>query len=374
MKVNCLNPIAQEGLRLFSENYQLTDQFSEANIALVRSASVHDLELPVSMLAIARAGAGVNNIPLDRCAENGVVVFNTPGANANGVKELVLAGMFLAARDIIGGCNWVQSIKAEPEVGKLVEKGKKKFAGGEVMGKTLGILGLGAIGILVANYAKALGMNVVAYTRTFDETKKAKLAKGVTYVNSMDDVLSQSDYLSLHMALKDETRGMINRETIAKMKDGVVILDFARDTLVNDDDLEVALKSGKVYRYVTDFPNDKVVNMESVIAIPHLGASTKESEDNCAIMAVNQVRDYIENGNITNSVNYPACNLGMKSTNRVAILYQVGVFNAEEAMGSRKGVNAVKGEYGYCLIECADGDQVLEKYKEAEGVIRVRLI
>ena len=374
MKVTCLNSISKEGLNLFSDLYQLTEDFSEANVALVRSAAMHELDFPEGMLAIARAGAGVNNIPVDKCADKGIVVFNAPGANANGVKELVVAGMLLSARNLLEGCGWLQSIKAEPDVAKLVEKGKKKYAGGEIEGKTLGVLGLGAIGIRVANCAKAMGMNVAAYTRNFDEAKKSKLAEGISYVNNMADVLRQSDYVSLHMALKNETRGMINGAAIDMMKDGAVLLNFARDTLVNDGDLAAALASGKISRYVTDFPNDKVMQMENVIAIPHLGASTKEAEDNCAIMAVNEVRDYIENGNIANSVNFPACRLEEKLGRRVAVLYRAGEFDFESAMGHRRAVNAVKGGYGYCLIECDDWERLLEKVKGMAGVIRIRAV
>lgn len=374
MKVVCLNSIAKEGLELFSDRYEFTDRFEEAEIALVRSASLHELALPEGMAAIARAGAGVNNIPLDLCTEKGVVVFNAPGANANAVKELVVAGMLLAARDIFGGFSWLQENKEEPDVAKRVEGVKKQFAGGEIMGKTLGVLGLGAVGIATANCGAALGMNVAAYTRHFDKAKKDSLAESVLYVNNMADVLKRSDYVTLHMALKNETRGLINAGAIDMMKDGAVLLNFARDTLVNDDDLAAALHSGKISRYITDFPNDKVMKMENVIAVPHLGASTREAEDNCAIMAVKQLRDYIENGNITNSVNFPACSLGVKTGGRTAILYREGAFDVIAAMGDRRAVNAAKNGFGYCLIESPDRDQVADAARGAAGVLRVRTL
>ena len=374
MKVSCLNPIAEEGLSLFSADYETGAAFSEAELALVRSASVHDMPLPQQMLAIARAGAGVNNIPLADCAAQGIVVFNTPGANANGVKELVIAGMLLASRDILAGCRWVESIKDQPEVGKQVEKGKKQFSGGEISGKTIGILGLGAIGIQVANCAAALGMNAVAYTRNMSEAKREKLLPQVRCAQSMDEVLSESDFLSLHMALTPETKGLINRSTIDKMKDGAVLLNFARDTLVNDADLKEALACGKLRRYVTDFPNDAVSGVPGVIAIPHLGASTKESEDNCAIMAVRQLRDYAENGNIVNSVNYPDCSLGEKSQSRAAILYRAGQFNPEAFINDRRAVSAIRGDWGYCLIEDSAAKDICSAAGQEPGVVKTRLL
>ena len=330
MKYSCLNPIASIGLNIFNDDYIRTDDVNEADMILVRSASMHDMEFSDNLKAIASAGAGVNNIPLDKCAEKGIVVFNTPGANANGVKELVVAGLMLAARDIIGGVNWVQTIKDEPGVGKLVEKGKKQFAGTEIKGKKLGVIGLGAIGVLVANAATHLGMTVYGYDPFISVDSAWNLSRGVIHVKSRDDIYRDCDYITVHTPLIEDddpdsnTKEMINKEAIGKMKDGVIILNFSRDLLVNDDDMEEALKSGKVAKYVTDFPNDKTAKMEGVIAIPHLGASTEESEDNCAMMAVKQLMDYMENGNIKNSVNYPNCDAGVCTTQgRIAILHEI---------------------------------------------------
>ncbi len=311
MKYNCLNPIADIGLNIFTEQYEKVENINDADVVLVRSAAMHDMEFSPNLKAIARAGAGVNNIPLDKCAEQGIVVFNTPGANANGVKELVIAGLMLASRDIIGGTLWVDSIKEEAGVAKLVEKGKGKFAGKEILGKKLGVIGLGAIGVLVANAANRLGMQVYGYDPFISVDSAWNLSRDIVHVKTREEIYKQCDYITVHTPLIEDTdpsvntKEMINTETLAQMKDGVVILNFARDLLVNDADIEVALKEGKVAKYVTDFPNEKTAKMEGVIAIPHLGASTEESEDNCAVMAVKQLKDYMENGNIKNSVNYP---------------------------------------------------------------------
>lgn len=391
MKYNCLNPISTIGLKMFPDTYSHTENVDDADVILVRSAAMHDMELGDNIKAIARAGAGVNNIPLDKCAEQGIVVFNTPGANANGVKELVIAGLMLASRDIIGGVNWVQSIKDETSVGKLVEKGKKKFAGTEVKGKKIGVIGLGAIGVMVANAANSLGMTVYGYDPFISVDSAWNLSRSVVHVTSRDDIYRDCDYISVHTPLiEDEnpdynTKEMINKEAIANMKDGVIILNFSRDLLVNDADMEEALKSGKVAKYVTDFPNDETAKMEGVIAIPHLGASTEESEDNCAMMAVKQLVDYMENGNIKNSVNFPNLDAGICTTKgRIAILHKnipkmltqfTGAFS-ELNVNISNLVNKSKGDYAYTVIDIdtlVNGD-VTSKLRSIEGVLKVRVV
>ncbi len=384
-KVNCLNPIAKCGLERLPEGYQIVEDFGEAQAVLVRSASMHELELPGGLLAVARAGAGVNNIPLDKCADRGIVVFNTPGANANGVKELTLAGLFLAARDIVGGAEWVKANKADENIGKTVEKAKKAFAGGEIAGKKLGVIGLGAIGVKVANAAVSLGMEVYGYDPYLSANAAWSLRSVVKHARTPEEIYGICDYITVHVPLMDATRGMLNKEAFGQMKDGVVILNFARDLLVNDDDMEQALKSGKVRKYVTDFPNAKTANMEGVLAIPHLGASTEESEDNCAVMACDELTDYLENGNIRNSVNYPACDLGVKkSVCRVAVFGKGGenVLGQVSAALSELGVSIQaiagnsKGGLSYTL---ADVDKTLcdgcvEKLRQVDGVFQVRVI
>ncbi|MBH1940058.1 phosphoglycerate dehydrogenase [Mobilitalea sibirica] len=391
MKYKCLNPIAEVGLNIFTEQYEKTDDMNQADIVLVRSAAMHEMEFTDNLKAIARAGAGVNNIPLDKCAEQGIVVFNTPGANANGVKELVIAGLVMASRDIVGGVNWVQTIKDETGVGKLVEKGKGQFAGKEIEGKKLGVIGLGAIGVLVANAANRLGMEVYGYDPFISVDSAWNLSRDIIHVKSRDDIYKNCDYITVHTPLVEHedpninTKEMINSDSIAKMKDGVIILNFARDLLVKDDDIAVALKSGKVAKYVTDFPNDKTANMEGVIAIPHLGASTEESEDNCAMMAVKQLRDYMENGNIRNSVNYPNCDAGVCTTaGRIAILHRnipnmlsqfTGAFSALDINISDM-VNKSRGEYAYTVIdvEASDNTEVVAKLTGIKGVLKVRVV
>ena len=360
IKVNCLNPIAKVGMSLLPDTFGTTGEFSEAEAVLVRSASMHELELPDCLLAVARAGAGVNNIPLDKCADKGVVVFNTPGANANGVKELVIAGMLLASRDIRGGMQWVSDNKTDENINKSMEKAKSKFAGTEIKGKTLGVIGLGAIGVLVANAATKLGMKVVGCDPYLSVQNALNLSNEVTILKSNAEVYAVSDFITIHVPLLDDTRGMINKASISMMKDGVVILNYARDLLVNDDDMEEALASGKIRKYVTDFPNARTANMDNVIAFPHLGASTEESEDNCAVMAVNQIVDYIENGNIKNSVNYPACDMGVcNKAGRIAILHRnvpnmlsqfTGAMAAENINISDM-LNKSKGNYGYTMMD-----------------------
>lgn len=391
MKYNCLNPIADIGLNIFTEQYEKVDDIKEADVVLVRSAVMHDMEFSDNLKAIARAGAGVNNIPLDKCADKGIVVFNTPGANANGVKELVIAGLMLASRDIIGGVNWIQTIKDDPSVAKLVEKGKGKFAGKEIQGKKLGVIGLGAIGVLVANAANRLGMEVYGYDPFISVDSAWNLSRDVVHVKTREDIYRECDYITVHTPLIEDsdpsvnTKEMINTETIAKMKDGVVILNFARDLLVNDSDIEVALESGKVARYVTDFPNDKTAKMKGVIAIPHLGASTEESEDNCAVMAVKQLKDYMENGNIRNSVNYPNCDAGICTTaGRIAILHRnipnmltqfTGAFSAVNINISDM-VNKSRGDYAYTVldVEAAITEEVASKLAAIQGVLKVRIV
>lgn len=385
VQYNCLNPIAGVGLDLFTENYSKTEEMKDAEIVLVRSAAMHDLELPDTLKAVARAGAGVNNIPTEKCAEKGIVVFNTPGANANGVKELVIAGLMLASRDIVGGINWVQTVKDDENVAKLVEKGKSKFAGKEIQGKKLGVIGLGAIGVLVANAASHLGMTVYGQDPYLSVEHAWNLSRNVKYVKSREDIFKECDYITVHVPLLDDTRKMINRQAIDMMKDGAVILNFARDLLVDEDAMEEALASGKIARYVTDFPNAKTAGMKGVIAIPHLGASTEESEDNCAKMAVKQLMEYMETGSITNSVNYPACDAGPLTTaGRVAICHRnipnmltqfTGMFSAEN-VNIEHMVNKSRGNYAYSVLDVVVpvSDEFVEKLKAIDGVLSVRVI
>lgn len=385
IKVNCLNPIAKIGMNLLPATFGTTDNFADADAVLVRSAAMHELELPDSLLAVARAGAGVNNIPLDKCAEKGIVVFNTPGANANGVKELVIAGMLLAARDIRGGMQWVADNKADAAINKTMEKAKKAFAGTEIKGKKLGVIGLGAIGVLVADAAVALGMEVIGCDPYLSVANALKLSTDVKLVKSNAEVYSQCDFITVHVPLLEDTRGMINKASLSMMKDGVVILNFARDLLVNDDDMAEALDSGKVRKYVTDFPNAKTANMEGVIAFPHLGASTEESEDNCAVMAVKEIVDYIENGNIKNSVNYPACDMGIcTKKGRIAICHKnmpnlIAQFTGAMAacgINIAEMVNKSKGDYAYTLVDLDSvvTEEAVAKIKAVDGVIKVRIV
>ena len=390
-RYKCLNPIAAIGLDKFNDNYKATENVDEADAILVRSAQMHEMELPKNLLAVARAGAGVNNIPLDRCAEQGIVVFNTPGANANGVKELVLAGMLLASRDVVGGIGWVKTVKDDPDVAKLVEKGKSKFAGKEIKGKKLGVIGLGAIGVLVANAAVNLGMEVYGCDPFISIDNAWTLSKEVIHVKTREEIYANCDFITVHTPLvkNDDpdinTAKMINESAIRKMKDGVVVLNFARDLLVDDEAMEAALKSGKVAKYVTDFPNPKSANMEGVIAIPHLGASTEESEDNCAIMAVNEVRDYLENGNIKNSVNYPALDAGICATeSRVTVLHKnipnmltqfTGTFSALN-INIENMVNKSRGDYAYTVLDIVGSvsEENIKTLEAIDGVLKVRVL
>lgn len=384
-KINCLNPIAACGMDLFSDAYTVVDDFKEAEAVLVRSAAMHDLELSDNLVAVARAGAGVNNIPLDKCAEAGVVVFNTPGANANGVKELVVCGLLLASRDLMGGYSWVKENATEADLAKMVEKQKSKYAGREVMGKKLGVIGLGAIGARVANVALHLGMDVYGYDPFVSVDAAWSLSRQVKHITNVEDIYRECDYITVHVPALKDTTGMINKDAFALMKDGVKILNFSRDILVNDDDMIEALASGKVAKYVTDFPNAKIAGVDNVVTLPHLGASTEESEDNCAIMAVKQIRDYIENGNIKNSVNYPACDAGICQTAaRVCICHKnipdmltrfTGVF-------SKKGINIAdmvsksRGDWAYTILDIAEtvDDESKAALAAVEGVVKVRVI
>ena len=384
-KIDYLNPISTKGTDLWTEDYQTAENVNEADAIMVRSAQMHDMQFPEKLLAVARAGAGVNNIPLTRCAEEGIVVFNTPGANANGVVELALCGMLLGCRDIVGGIEWVQSIKDEGDVAKKVEKGKSKFAGHEIKGKKLGVIGLGAIGGPLANAAVKLGMEVYGCDPFISIDAAWRLDSSIIHVKNREDIFAQCDIVSVHVPLLDDTRKMINEQTIAMMKDGVIVLNFARDALVDDDAMEAALKSGKVKRYITDFPNDRTAGMEGVVAIPHLGASTEESEDNCAKMAVKQVMNYLENGNIVNSVNFPTCDMGIcTKPARVTILHRnipnlLSRFTTAVAacgINISDMLNRSKGEFAYTMLDL-DGDvsaASVEHLKQIDGVLRVRVI
>lgn len=384
-KIKCLNPISKTGLDLLTDGYEVVENFDEADAVLVRSAAMHDLELPETLKAVARAGAGVNNIPLEKCAEKGIVVFNTPGANANGVKELVIAGMLLAARDIVGGIEWVKSDKDDADIAKTTEKQKKNFAGTEIEGKKLGVIGLGAIGVKVANAAVSLGMEVYGYDPYISVQGAWNLSRSVKHIATTEEIFKECDYITVHVPLLDSTKGMINKEAIDMMKDGVVILNFARDILVDEEALAEALKSGKVRKYVTDFPNTLSVNMENAIVTPHIGASTEESEDNCAVMAVNEVMDYLENGNIKNSVNYPNCDMGIcNKPARIAIFHEniPNMISQFTTVLAKDGINISdmtdksKGDYAYLLmdLDTAVTEAVIADIEAIEGVIRVRVI
>ena len=384
-KYHCLNPIAQVGLEKFSGQYEKTDAIEEADGILVRSAAMHDMELPANLLAIARAGAGVNNIPLDKCAEKGIVVFNTPGANANGVKELVIAGMLLASRDVAGGIEWVKANVADENIANDAEKAKKNFAGTEIQGKKLGIIGLGAIGVKVANVAKHLGMEVYGYDPYVSVDAAWNLSRDVKHVLHVEEIYAECDIITIHVPLMDATKGMINQEALDQMKDGVILLNFARDLLVDEKAVLGAIKAGKVRKYVSDFPNPVTAGQEGCIVIPHLGASTEESEDNCAVMAVKQMKDYLENGNIANSVNYPKCDMGIcEQAGRVAIFHKnianmITKFTAcfgDNNINISDMTNKSRGEVAYTMldIETPASEEIIEKLQSIEGVFRVRVV
>ena len=384
-KIHCLNAIANVGTDIFDENYKLTDNIEEADAIMVRSAAMGDMDFSENLLAIARAGAGVNNIPLERCADAGIVVFNTPGANANGVKELVICGMLLAARDVVGGIEWTRSIKDSDTIAKDVEKGKKNFAGGEIKGKKLGVIGLGAIGAEVANAAASLGLEVLGYDPFISVNAAWRLSRKIKPITDINEIFRECDYITLHVPLTDDNKGMIGKNSIPQMKDGVVILNFSRDLLVDDDEMEKALESGKVARYVTDFPNTKSARMEKAIVIPHLGASTQESEDNCAVMAANELVDYLENGNIKNSVNFPSCDMGVcQVEGRVALLHknipnmigQITSAFAKNGYNISDLTNKSKGSKAYTLIdiESKASDSLINELNAIEGILKVRVI
>lgn len=381
----CLNNISNAGLKHFSDQYKEVAEDEPADAILVRSANMKEMAFDADLKCIARAGAGVNNIPLDKCASQGIVVFNTPGANANGVKELVIAGMLLASRDIVGGIEWLEQQEPTDDLAKRVEKQKKKYAGSEISGKKLGIIGLGAIGVMVANAAVALGMEVYGYDPYLSLHAAWNLSSEIHYVKDLDGIYENCDFITVHVPLNDGTRGMVSAEGFEKMKDGVVILNFARDGLVDEDALVKALESGKVRKYVTDFVTPKIEKAPNTIITPHLGASTKESEDNCAVMAVREIRDYLENGNIKNSVNYPACDMGVcRSACRVAINHK----NAPNMLAHVTGVlgdaginvanisNKSRGDYAYTLIDtdAEVTEEISAKLAAVDGVLKVRVI
>lgn len=380
-----LNKISANGIKNFSNEYKISDSVKNPDAILVRSASMHEMEIPKETLAIARAGAGVNNIPIDKCSENGVVVFNTPGANANAVKELVLCGLFLASRKIVPAIDWVKAtLRGDENFSKSVEKGKSAFAGPEIKGKKLGVVGLGAIGVLVANSANSLGMEVYGYDPFLSVDAAWNLSRSVKHVTNLDEIFSTCDYITLHVPLTDDTRGIINTINIAKMKDSVRILNFARGELVDTNDIIFALSDGKVAAYVTDFGNDALLDADGAIVIPHLGASTPESEDNCAVMAVEQVSDYLENGNITNSVNFPKVSVPRTAKTRVTIIHRnlpnvisrITSAVAEQGINIDNMVNKSRGEYAYTMLD-TDTDinnDAVNAISALDEVIRTRVI
>lgn len=375
LKLNKIAPVAVERL---GENYNCVDECDAPEGILVRSASLHDMDLPDSLLAVARAGAGVNNIPLDKCSEKGVCVFNTPGANANAVMELVIAGMLLGSRKISEGIAWAKTLKDDPNNLKAVEKGKSKFVGPEIKGKTLGVVGLGAIGVLVANAARALHMRVVGYDPYLSVNAALSLSRHVITVNNVDELYAQADYVTLHLPVNDSTRGMIDAETIAKMKDGVRMLNFSRDGLVVSSDIKAALESGKMASYVTDFATNDLLDVDGVVPIPHLGASTPESEDNCAVMAAEEIKDYLENGNIKNSVNFPNISMPRTGETRFCVFHQNTPKMISKLLDKIGGnvenmENKSRGDYAYTIIDVTGAaDGALELIKSIDGIIRVR--
>ena len=384
-KIKTYNKISKSGLEVFDEKYTIGDEVENADGAIVRSAALHDTEFPASLKAIARAGAGTNNIPIDRCSEQGIVVFNTPGANANAVKELVLAGLFLSSRRVVSGIEWAKTLKGNgAEVGKMVEKGKGAFGGPEIKGKKLGVIGLGAIGVMVANAANHLGMTVYGYDPYLSVKSAWNLNHNAVYINDINEIYANCDYITIHVPLVDGTKKMINADTIAKMKDGVRILNFSRAALVDDAALIAALESGKVAAYVTDFPTDEVLGVDGIIAIPHLGASTPESEDNCASMAAKELIDYIENGNIVNSVNLPEVTMPRSGKNRVCVIHKnvpnmltkITALVSDDGINIENLLNKSRGDYAYTMLDIGEADiATLEKeINEIDGIIRVRII
>ena len=384
-KIHCLNNIAQVGLDRLRSGYTITDDINEAQGILVRSSDIKETQFPKCLRAIARAGAGVNNIPLERCAEEGIVVFNTPGANANGVKELVVAGLMLASRDIAGGIEWVKENADDPTVTKDAEKAKKAFAGTEIKGKKLGVIGLGAIGVMVANTAWQLGMDVYGYDPYISVGAAWNLRTEIKHCENIDEVYELCDYITIHVPAMESTRGMINADAIAKMKDGVYVLNFARDTLVDDDAMAAALESGKVAKYVMDFPNARTVNMKNCIVTPHLGASTEESENNCAVMAADELQNYLDNGNIIHSVNYPDLDAGIcKTESRIACLHEniPGMLSNITSTMGRENVNIAnlynksRDKFAYTLMDLDERitDEALLALNNIKGMRRVRIV
>lgn len=384
-EVFCLNNISRVGTGKFRKGYTLVDTIDTAAAVLVRSADMKEMQFPKTLRAIGRAGAGVNNIPLDRCAEEGIVVFNTPGANANAVKELVIAGLMLASRDVVGGADWIKANSDDPDIKKTAEKAKKQFAGNEIKGKTLGVIGLGAIGVLVANAAVDLGMEVYGYDPYLSVNSAWELSQKVHHAALTDEIYEKSDYITVHVPANDSTKGMINADAIKRMKDGVRILNFARDVLVNDQDMKEALAAGKVNAYVSDFPNASSVHMPGALVLPHLGASTEEAEDNCAVMAVQEIQDYLDNGNIHHSVNFPDTDMGIcQSVGRIAILHR-NVPNMlskiTKALGDAniniEGMqNKSRGDYAYTLMDINThlNEEGMENLQKLEGILRVRKV
>lgn len=380
-----LNKIAACGLeQLDSEKYAITeDQTADCDGIILRSFAMHEMELPKSLKAVARAGAGTNNIPIDKCSEKGIVVFNTPGANANAVKELVLAGLFLSSRDIVGGINWASTLSGD-DVAKQVEKGKSNFAGIEIRGKTLGVIGLGAIGVLVANAANHLGMKVIGYDPYLSVDAAWRLSSHIKHAKTADEVYAEADYITIHIPLTGDTKHTINRDTIKKMKDGARVLNFARGELVDIDAMKTALASGKIAKYVVDFPSSEALNVDGIIAIPHLGASTSESEDNCAVMAAQELSNYLETGNILNSVNFPTCELPESGKGRICVLHknvpnmltQFTTLFAESNHNIADLINKSKKDLAYTIINTDDvvTDDIIDKIKAVNGVLRVRVI
>lgn len=384
-KFHCLNPIADIGLNQFGAEYTATENMKDADAVLVRSAVMHELEFDENLKVIARAGAGVNNIPLDRCAEEGIVVFNTPGANANGVKEMVLAGLLLASRDIVGGIEWVKANKEDANIAKSAEKAKKAFAGCELEGKKLGVIGLGAIGVLVANAAVKLGMEVYGYDPYLSVDAAWKLSRQIYHAKTTEEIYKECDYITIHVPAMESTKGMINAEALGLMKDGVIILNYARDVLVDEVALLEAMDAGKVKKYVTDFANPTVAGKANVIVTPHLAASTEESEDNCAKMAVKEVMEFLENGNIRNSVNYPNCEMGLRGEyTRLTIMHRnvpnmIGQFStilAEDGINIANMTNKSRNAYAYTMIDVENEvtDEIVEDLKKVKEVLRVRVI
>ena len=379
-KYKCLNPIASVGLENFPGNYAKADENEAAQIILVRSAKMHDMAFDKELLCIARAGAGVNNIPLERCAEEGIVVFNTPGANANGVKELFVFAALASVRDVIGGIEWTRSQARNPDITALTEKEKKKFAGNEILGKKLGVIGLGAIGAKVANTAVGLGMKVTGYDAFLNDNMRAKLDPAVSITETLDDIAA-CDMVTIHVPATADTKGMINADFLAKAKDGIIVINLARDSLVDEADMKAALESGKVRKYVCDFPTEGASNMPNTILIPHLGASTQESEDNCAVMAVQEVTDFIENGNIRNSVNFPAVSLGSIKGKRLCVAHKSSMDGLEIAnLVKTAGVDIsdmiskARGEYAYSLFDISSAEGVADTLEAADGVLKARII